>query len=380
MFKLSPTAKHDIRDFILDGRVARNKECNELTKPTGTMFVYVLQLDEDQDEGQEALCLPTNPTTLKGIYKFRDVEKNDNATKQSGTRTKTTSDMRNVAMRRFPRSRGATSFARMMAIANEEGFPLVDRKLDSDSEDSNDPEAPPPPTCATTLDVITEVEENVEANDGFINIVDHGALKYCRDPHFAGHPECHSRYKVDSYGRNATEAELDFQKRFAATHGGGDSVAHYHNWCVLKWDHGETLVHGQSALRNTVAANDNEDELADPAERLIRMIDVKYGPLTRQGQLSSGLNRKGVKCSEECNFKINMFLDQSPKDDLWFSARPPVEEHEDAASEPSTLFVGVADLSDDDDPAPATSQNRTVPSMSEEVLQKVYHSGYVTQA
>jgi hypothetical protein len=118
----------------------------------------------------------------------------------------------------------------MMASANEEGFPLADRELDSDSDDSAGSEVPL--LYTQSLDAIAE--EDVDANDGFAKVVDYETPKYCCDPNSSIHPDCHGCHKTHSYAHNVVDAELDFQERFVFTHNGGDSIAHYRNWRILK--------------------------------------------------------------------------------------------------------------------------------------------------
>lgn len=100
-----------------------------------------------------------------------------------------------------------------MASANDEGFPLPDRELDSYSDEDQDKTAPPPYT--TALDAITEGDEDEEADAGFVHVVDVGVPEYCRNPDSANHLDCHGRYKADSYAHNVVEAELSFQERFS---------------------------------------------------------------------------------------------------------------------------------------------------------------------
>lgn len=352
---------------------------NELTKPTGTKAVFVLQL-HDVERGQEALCMQTNATTFYGIYNFRNVEHTHIITKYSDPLVLPIDSMKNAAARRLPRSRGTTSFARLMASANDEGFPLADHELDSDSDDSDEKDNPALPPYTTALDLITEGDEDEEADDGFVDVVNLGGTKYCRDPHSADHPECHGRFKCESYAHNAVDAELDFQERFVTAHNGRDSIAYYRNWRTLKLDHGEALVHGQSSLRNAVATpgeDEDDDELDDPTEQLLRLIAAKYGPLTSEGQKPKPAESER-RCSEECNFKVDKYLDHDSKNDPWLSGQPLADETEELFSEPSTLFEGVADFIDDEalTPAPTTtvSQSRVVPSTFEEELEKVVSS------
>jgi hypothetical protein len=367
LFKLDPAAKYNIRDYLAERCTARVQTTNELTKPTGTKVVFVLHFNDGSGE-QEALCVQTNATSLNGIYNFRNVHPSVKKGRMSGTIP--ADSMRNEARRMLPRSRGTTSFTCMMATANEEGFPLPDHELDSDSDEEQEEAVPSPYT--TALDAITESDEDEEAAGGFIDVVDFGAPKYCRDPDSAYHPKCHGRYKAHSYTHNIADAELDLQERFIRAHGGHDSATYYRNWRTVKLDHGETLVHGQSSLRNLAAdpeeddEEDDSDELDDPTEQLLRLIAKKYGPLTLEGQKTQSAQTE-EKLSEECSFKVDKYLSCQTFDD----------ENEEAVYEPSTSFEGVADFSDDDAPAyapipaPAETNSRNTPVMTEEELEKV---------
>lgn len=94
-------------------------------------------------------------------------------------------NMQNASKPRLRRSPGTISFAQMMASANEEGFPLADRELDSDSDDSAGSEVPL--LYTQSLDAIAE--EDVDANDGFAKVVDYETPKYCCDPNSSIHPD-----------------------------------------------------------------------------------------------------------------------------------------------------------------------------------------------
>jgi hypothetical protein len=381
LFKLDPAAKYNIRDYLLEQCKAQRQTTNELTKPTGTKVVFVLRFNND-DREQEALCMQTNAATLHGIYNFRNVH--SCIKKAPAARKMSMSNAKNMAPRRLPRSEGTTSLTRLMASANEEGFPLPDRELDSESDEDQDEAAPPPYT--TALDAITEGDEDEEADVGFVNVVDIGAPKYCHDPDSANHPECHGRYKADAYAHNVVDAELDFQERFVSAHSGHDSAAYYRNWLCLKHDHGETLVHRQSSLRNPVASPEEEEEesdgdveLDDGTEQLLRLVANKYGPLTLEGQKAKPAGPT-TSCFEECIAKVNEYLYRDPEDDPWLSGQP-LDNEDDVVSEPSTLFEGIADLSNDEAsastapaPAPGNPKSSNVPVMNEEDLEKVSSS------
>ncbi|KAF1928081.1 uncharacterized protein M421DRAFT_92885 [Didymella exigua CBS 183.55] len=371
LFMLDPAAKYNIRDYLLEQCKARKETSNELKKFTGTKVVFVLQFS-DEDGEQEALCVPTTRATLHGIYSIRD----DHPTiTQSNSPPMFSEIMQTEAPRKLRRSSGTTSFTRLMASTNEVGFPLTDHELDSDSDVEDDHGVTPPP-YKTALDAITEDDEASEPDTGFVNVVNLGAPEYCRDPDSTQHPECHGRYKTDSYAHNRFDAKLDFQERFVAAHTGRDSAAYYRNWRTLKLDHGETLVHGQSSLRNPIATPEEDvehDDLDNSTELLLRLIAEKYGPLTLQGQKSKPAE-PGAECSEECSFKVDKYLDQDSEDDLRLSDQELADENEELGSEPSTLFDGVADFSDADASTPAKSESRNAPVMTEEELESIINT------
>ncbi|KAJ4379799.1 hypothetical protein N0V86_004983 [Didymella sp. IMI 355093] len=367
LFKLDPAAKYNIRDYLAERCTARIQTTNELTKPTGTKVVFVLRFS-DGCGAQKALCVQTNATSLNGIYNFRNVHPSIKKSRMS--RTIPADSMRSEARRMLPRSRGTTSLACMMATANEESFPLPDHELDSDSDEEQEEVVPSPYT--TALDAITEGDEDEEAAGGFVDVIDFGAPKYCHDPDSAHHPECRGRYKALSYTYNVEDAELDLQERFVRAHGGHDSAAYYRNWRTLKLDHGETLVHGQSSLRNLVAdtgegdERDDSDEIDDPTEQLIRLIAKKYGPLTFEGQKTQ-LAQTEENLSEECIFKV----------DKYFSCQTFDYENEEAVYESIVEVSNTLERGDDDalasapTPAAAETNSRNTPVMTEEELEKV---------
>ena len=368
LFELSSTVRRDVQDYILSHCAAQNKGSNELTKPTGTKFVYILQPDDDEDGEQGALCLPTIPATLESIYRSRHV-KYDNTTDKRTAPAQISAKMHNVNTRRLQRSPGTTSFARMMASANEEGFPLADRELDSDDSDSSEQSV----RATATQSLYAIAEEDGDADDGFVNVVDYECPKYCRDSDSSIHPDCNGRYKTGAHALNAIDSNLDFQQRFDHIHNGGDSITHYRNWRILKWDHGETMVHGESSLRSEMVVEDqlDEEQCEDGAKRLIRMIDAKYGPLTLQGQKKIEQVEMGdAKLSDESLYKISRYLEEEELDP-WLSKRSSFDEHQDTASVPSMLFHGVADLDDDTAVPFVAPQINWVPSVSEDTLIKV---------
>lgn len=135
LFEFDPAARYNIRNYLLEQCKALTQTTNELTKPTGTKVVFVLRFNKD-DQEQEALCVQTNAATLHGIYKFRNVHP---STKKAAVSRKMASrSVKSVTPRRLPRSHGTTPLARLMASADEEGFPLPDRELDSDSDDEQE--------------------------------------------------------------------------------------------------------------------------------------------------------------------------------------------------------------------------------------------------
>ncbi|KAF3044115.1 hypothetical protein E8E12_009868 [Didymella heteroderae] len=381
LFRLDPAAKYNIRDYLLEQCKARTQTTNELTKPTGTKVVFVLRFNDDDME-QEALCVETNATTLYGIYNIRNAH---SSTKEAPvSRKMSRSSAKDVGPRRLPRSRGITSLARLMASAIEEDFPLPDRELDSDSDGDQDESAPLLHTAA--LDTITEGNEDEEMNNAFVDVVDLGAPEYRRDPGSANHPEGYGRFKDDSHTHNVVDAELDFQERFTTNHNGRDSAAYYRKWRTLKHDHAETMVPGQSSLRNPVGRTEEEedegasdDELNDPTEQLLRLIAKKYGPLTLEGQKMKPAEAD-TNCSEQCSAKVTDYFDRDPYDDPWLSGQPFDDENEGAVSEPSTMFEGVADFSDDDATVSAAvtakAQTDSDSVVSEEALEKLLNTSH----
>lgn len=178
LFKLDPAAKYNLRDYLAGQCEAHNEASNELTKPTGTRVVFVLQ-SNDGNEGQEALCVSTTPATLHGIYSFRDAENNDTVKPFESPLLPPTKNMKSGAIR-IPRGgRGTAPFTHVIANADEADFSQTDHELDSDSDDE-DRRRSTPSTYAPALDVITEDNEDEEADTGFVDVVDHGAPKYCR--------------------------------------------------------------------------------------------------------------------------------------------------------------------------------------------------------
>jgi hypothetical protein len=67
LFKMSRRTKRDIQDFILGACVSRNIDYNERTKPTGSKFIYVLDLDDSVEE-QPTLCVLPNVTASTDLH------------------------------------------------------------------------------------------------------------------------------------------------------------------------------------------------------------------------------------------------------------------------------------------------------------------------
>lgn len=374
LFKLSKTAKCDIQDYILSRCEARNKDTNELTKPTGTKFVYILQLDDAGNMEQEALCVPTNPMTLASVYKFRNLPENGNNVEELTLPTATTTKMQIATPRRLPRSRGTKSFASLIANAKDEEFPLMDHELEITSDEIDDAQISPL-AFSQTLGAIAEEPEVSYA--AFVDVENYTPPRYCRDPHFTGHLECLGREKTDSYCSNAVDAELDLRQRFAMVHNGGDSPAQRRDWRILKWDYGQTMVHGQSSLRiefpvdDTLESTDEDpiEELEDTSARFIQRLEAKYGPLTIANYVGSVQPQQGeVKCTEECMFKIDKFLEAHIER---IPGYPEYASANDLGSAPSSLFDGIDDFSDDGKFAPVPVSPYTGPHFPEEELLKV---------
>lgn len=142
------------------------------------------------------------------------------------------------------------------------------------------------------------------------------------------------------------------------------------------------MVHGRSSLRNAVVDLDKsededeeeEEDLDDATELLLRLIAARYGPLTLEGQKTKPMGSERG-CSEECSARVNEYLDQDLENNLWPPDHSFSDEHEELISEPSILFDGVADFSEEEAhapvPAPTASQTGVVTPISEEDLEKV---------
>lgn len=256
----------------------------------------------------------------------------DDSSEQSRYHSKRIVIMDDVSHSGISRSQG--SFANLMAIANEEGFPLTDRELNSDSDSDSDTKPAAPYT--TTLDAVTEINKGENFPNGIINIIDHGTPKYCRDPDAPLHSECYNRIKDRSYAHTTADAALDFSERFCFTHDGGDSTAYYRNWSVLKWKCGERLVHGNSSLRGEVVREEGYNGGGVGGEVLLGLIEEEYGPLTRAAQSS----------------RVSMRSETQ-----------------------NSLIEGVAGLNDDGEAAQtsATTRSPVACPWSEETLMKVSH-------
>ncbi|KAH6613930.1 hypothetical protein C7974DRAFT_380330 [Boeremia exigua] len=376
LFRMNPAAKCDIQDFLLGACAAQDKEHSEVSQPTGTKTIYIVEADS-AGESQEALCEPTNSETLKGICNF-PVE--GHHADQPSQLVEHPVTMLDDMPQWLSRSQGVKEEETSLA-----GYEF---DIDSDSDEREDLDTPsPPPPHIPTLESISEVDEDIESNDGFVNVIDDEPPMYCRNPHSADHPHCHGRIVDHQFGYNAMDAELDFQERFVLTHGSVHSVSRYRDWQYLKWECGQSTVHGRSSLRVEVQVDDDQNledendqnyelEVEDdqsPGDRLVCLIEEKYGPLTRHGLLSTVPARSETQCSEECIFKIEKFLHAEPQDDLWLTNGTFINENEERVSEPSMVFVG---LGDDAEPTPPVtpSSNYTTPSMTEEALLKILNT------
>jgi hypothetical protein len=140
LFKKSRQTKRDIHDFILGACVSRNKEHNERTKPTGSKFIYVLDLDDNVEEVvQPTLCVVPSVTTFTGTHNANDTQSRDyinNPTTPCGKTTNGT--MSNPTPRVLRRKASTVSFTKMLASASEQSFPHEDRELDSDTDSDSD--------------------------------------------------------------------------------------------------------------------------------------------------------------------------------------------------------------------------------------------------
>jgi hypothetical protein len=240
------------------------------------------------------------------------------------------------------------SFTKMLASANKKDFPHDNRELDSDTDSDSDSDvdsddvfsSPSPPRQTKNLAAIEEASEEEEEASTSLPIAEHVFTRYCRDPNFSGHPTCNHRTRSFSYGHPASDAETDLQERFMLEHDGEDSAAHYLNWRALKWEYGETMVHGPSLLRKEVPA-----PVSNPAEQL-----------TLRGRDGRAPTRRRNRYSEEDAFEVDRIIGDDAKVGVWLAD---VDESEELASQTSTLsekLVGTgrgteADMAGGDSPA-----------------------------
>ncbi|KAF3003797.1 hypothetical protein E8E13_010214 [Curvularia kusanoi] len=225
LFKLDPQTKRNIQDYLLGTYTAHNKARCGPTKPTSYKFVYIVDIS-DEDEEQAALCVSPSTAAFPSIYSPKDMQRPGQIDEELESRDTRT---------------------------NSEGFPLTDLELDSDNDSDHHDSVGEAPLTYSPLPDITEEDEEVDSDES-APVTYYMPTKYCRDPFFSGHTTCRGRVKSGAYGHETYEAEEDLRGRFAIRHESGDSVAHYVNWRTLKWDYGETLVHGQSSLRVEVLA------------------------------------------------------------------------------------------------------------------------------
>lgn len=334
-----------------------------MTKPSGSREVFIITLEDanTEGEGQETLCGSGGMGMgIYGVCRLGPFPRLSMATNEMTMNSNTC---------RLPRSRGMTSFARVMASAKSDGFPLVDREFDSDSDTDTDTDEEPEHHHTSSgparLEVIPEADEGEEPSI----IADYTAPRLCHDPYSTAHPICLCRTESASQAHAVADAQLDFRYRFATTHEGEDSAAHYHNWRALKWEFGESFVYGGSGLSTEVIVDDGEGVIQGghegKGEKLLRMIEKKYGSLTLQGQQGE---REAIGMgmgSEEAEWKerVEKFLEDGVEGDA----------DEGLVSEPSTLFEGVEDLEDGTEAGmmKVPSRSGAVISMSEEVFLKV---------
>lgn len=361
LFRMSRRTKRDIQDYILGACASRNKDYNERTKPTGSKFIYVLDLNNSEEE-QTALCVLPNATTFTDTHDVNGVQSQNHFNEQTASCSASTNSMTDNPSPGTLRRRGSTvSFTKMLASANEHSFPHDDRELDSDSDSDSDSDdvfsSPTPPRRTKFMAAIAEASDEEEEAATSFPIAIHVPSRYCRDPYFTGHPTCHHRARDFSYAHPASDADIDLQERFMLKHDGEASPAHYLNWRVLKWDYGQTMVHGPSLLRWKAPT-----PVGSPAKQL-----------TLRGHASRASTRRGDRGSDEGAFEADRYIEEVANVGVWLVD---VDESEEPLSETSTLseeVVGTGRETEADTPG-GNSPTRVVRTLPEEELLKVNYS------
>lgn len=358
LFRMSRRTKRDIQDYILGACASRNKDYNARTKPTGSKFIYVLDLNNSEEE-QTALWVLPNATTFTDTHDVNGVQSQNHFNEQTASCSASTNSMTDNPSPGTLRRRGSTvSFTKMLASANEHSFPHDDRELDSDSDSDSDSDdvfsSPTLPRRTKFMAAIAEASDEEEEAATSFPIAIHVPSRYCRDPYFTGHPTCHHRARDFSYAHPASDAGIDLQERFMLKHDGEASPAHYLNWRVLKWDYGQTMVHGPSLLRWKAPTPVNS-----PAKQL-----------TLRGHASRAPTRRGDRGSDEGAFKADRYIEEVANVGVWLAD---VDESEEPLSETSTLSEEVVGTGRETEAeiAGGDSPTRVVRTLPEEELLKV---------
>ena len=145
---------------------------------------------------------------------------------------------------RLVRSQKSTSLAALIAkaAATVETYPDVDSDSDSDASTENSDDS-----------ADAYAQEYDPMNYKFIR-------GYCYDPGFPGHSPC-ATHLPGGKGKSSDVAVRVTQDRFMDSHYKTTPMRRYKDWCTLKYEFGQEMVHGPSDLRLVKAIDDNEEEV-----------------------------------------------------------------------------------------------------------------------
>ena len=144
---------------------------------------------------------------------------------------------------RLLRSQKATSLAALIAkaAATVETYPDADSDSDSDSSSTHSGDS----DCA------------------YARVYDPVNYKFmrgpCYDPDFPGHSPC-ATHLPGGKGKSPEAAITVTQDRFMDRHYKTTPMRRYKDWCTVKYEFDQEMVHGPSDLRLTKSIDDNEEE------------------------------------------------------------------------------------------------------------------------